>query len=287
MDVSIIIPSFNTKNLLDRCLQSIEKSLKRSNLKFEIIVVDNASKDGTRELLNNKYPRVKTIFNNTNIGYGKANNLAILKSLGKYVLLLNSDIIVLDTAIEKMVTFMHDHHHSFIGGKLLNENMTNQASCGPEYTLPVTFLMLFCKGDALGITRTSPEDVSSPYWVSGACLMGKKQSFVDVGLFDESIFMYMDEIDFLYRAHKKNYSVFFVPDARFIHTGAASSSSARTPVKNIYSGLMYYYKKYKPQWEVTVLSFLLRIKAGIAIIIGKIFGKPDIVQIYEESLTLV
>lgn len=287
MDLSIIIPSFNTKKLLDRCLASIDASLKGSSLKYEVIVVDNASNDGSRELLNSKYPRVIKLFNKTNLGYGKSNNMAISKARGKYVLLLNSDIQVLDRAIEKLYEFISKRPKSFAGGKLLNENKTNQASSGPTFTIPVVLLMLFFKGDSLRLTRYSPDKVKKVDWVSGACLMGEKSAFLDVGLFDEGIFMYMEEIDLLYRAKQKGYAVFFVPEARFIHTGAASSSSRRTPVVNIYRGLVYFYKKHRSIMEVSLLVFMLRLKATLAIIIGKISRNRPLVQIYEEALKLV
>ena len=159
MDLSIIIPSFNTKNLLDRCLKSIMNSLLSSNMQYEIIVVDNASKDGTRELLKSKYPRVISIFNNSNMGYSKSNNFAITRAKGKYVLLLNSDTVVLKDGIEKLYLYCKNNPKLFAGGKLLNEDMSSQPSCGPFYTIPVVALMLFTKGDYWGATRYSPNEI--------------------------------------------------------------------------------------------------------------------------------
>lgn len=287
MDLSIIIPSFNTKDLLDRCLSSIYESLEKSNLSFEAIVVDNASTDGTVELLNKKYPRVIKIFNHENLGYGKANNLGIKKAKGEYILLLNSDIKVLDKAIENLFEFTRLHSDSFTGGKLLNEDFSPQSSCGPMLTLPVAALMLFAKGDYLGITRWSPGAVRRVDWVSGSCLMAKKNLFRKVGLFDESIFMYMEEIDLLYRASKLGYNTFFVPEARFIHSGAASSGSRKQPVLNIYRGLLYFYKKHRSIMELNLLKMCLRLKALIAICAGRILGRTDLLSIYEEAFRLV
>src|SRR3989344_6697915 len=146
MDLSIIIPSFNTKNLLDRCLKSIANSLRSSTMQYEIIVVDNASKDGTIELLKSKYPRVKIRSNIVNMGYSKSNDLAMKQAKGKYILLLNSDAVVLHKAIEKLYQFTKQQKKVFVGGKLLNEDLTPQPSCGPFYTLPVITCMLFAKG---------------------------------------------------------------------------------------------------------------------------------------------
>ncbi len=287
MDVSIIIPSYNTKHLLERCLRSIIETLKRSELTYEIIVVDNASHDGTVEMLNTQFPQVIKILNKENAGYGTANNMGLHKAKGTYVLMLNSDIEALAGSVERLYAFAVSHPKSFVGGKLYNEDGSAQPSCGPMFTLGYVFLMLFCRGDKHSITRYSPNHVRHVGWVSGACLLGEKESFYGVGLFDQEIFMYMDEIEFLYRAGEKGYTVYFTPQARFIHTGAASSGNKRAPVKNIFLGLMYFYRKHSTPMELSVLKFMLTVKAGISIGIGKIFGKQDLVHTYEEALSLV
>jgi len=287
MDLSIIIPSFNTKNLLDRCLKSIMNSLLSSNMQYEIIVVDNASKDGTRELLKSKYPRVISIFNNSNMGYSKSNNFAITRAKGKYVLLLNSDTVVLKDGIEKLYLYCKNNPKLFAGGKLLNEDMSSQPSCGPFYTIPVVALMLFTKGDYWGATRYSPNEIRRVDWVSGACLMGKRSSFTDVGLFDESIFMYMEDIEFMYRARLQEYTTIFYPTAQFIHTGAASSGNRKTPVVNIYRGLQYFYKKHGNLFTRSFLGFLLYTKALLALGLGRMIRRGDIVQTYEEALSVL
>lgn len=287
MDLSIIIPSFNTKQLLDRCLISIYAGLKHSSITFEIIVVDNASDDGTKELLKSKYTRVINIFNKNNAGYGKANNQGIVKAKGEYIILLNSDIQAVGRAIEHLLTFAKLHRQSFVGGKLLNEDSTPQASCGPMYTLPVVFLMLFAKGDALGITRSSPLKEKPVGWVSGACLLGSKKAFLATGLFDEGIFMYMEDIEFLYRAGEKGYTTLFCPGASFVHTGAASSGNRRTPVLNIYQGLTYFYTKHRSGWELSVLRIFLIGKALAGMLVGRMIGRKDLYTLYEEAYRMV
>jgi GT2 family glycosyltransferase len=287
MDLSIIIPSFNTKHLTTRCLRSIIETLKHSDLTYEIIVVDNASRDGTVEELNTQFPQVIKILNKENKGYGTANNQGLKIAKGTYCLMLNSDIDALNKSLEKLLEFARAHTKSFVGGKLYNEDGSLQPSCGPMFSLWYVFLMLFCQADKLSITRYSPDHQKCVGWVSGACLLGKREYFFDVGLFDQEIFMYMDEIEFLYRAAGKGYTVLFTPHAKFIHTGAASSANSRSPVKNIFRGLIYFYRKHRTPFEVDVLQFMLTVKAKIAILIGTIFGKPDLVHIYEEGLGLV
>lgn len=147
--------------------------------------------------------------------------------------------------------------------------------------------MLFAKGDHWGATRSSPDEVQSVDWVSAACLMGRKRSYEDLGLFDENIFMYMEDIDFLFRAKKKGYTVFFQPQARFIHAGAASSGQRRTPVVNIYRGLLYFYQKHHGFMAYSTLRLMLMVKALAAIVLGRIMGKRDLSFIYEEAIGVV
>lgn len=287
MDLSIIIPSYNTKALLERCIISIITGLKESDVSHEVIVVDNASTDGSPELLRKKYPQVQLVCNTENVGYGKANNQAIKKARGEYILLLNSDIVVQNDAIGLLYRFIKDKNKAFAGGKLYNVDGSAQPSCGPFYTIPVVALMLFAKGDYWGATRTSPTTTRSVDWVSGACLMGKKNAFEEVGFFDEEIFMYMEDIDFLYRAKMKGYGVFFYAYARFTHAGAASSGERRTPVVNIYRGLMYFYRKHHSLASCATIRFMLTAKALAAIIGGRIMGKRDLFLIYEEAIRMV
>jgi GT2 family glycosyltransferase len=279
MDLTIIIPNYNTRHLLDRCLASI------GNISCEIIVVDNNSSDGSVEMVKTKYPYVTLIRNNENVGYGKANNMAIKRAKGKYILLLNSDCIVKNNAIQALLSC--GENKDFVGGKLFNEDGTPQQSAGPFYTIPVVFIMLFLKGDQLHITRYSPQVLQEVDWVSGACLLGKKDAFEDVGLFDETIFMYMEEIEFLYRAKKKGYRVWFCPEATFIHTGAASSGNKREPVVQIYRGLDYMYSRHYGRIQRVLLRLLLKVKAWFVIVICGIIGKRDIVDLYAKALTVL
>jgi GT2 family glycosyltransferase len=287
MDLSIIIVSFNTKELLDRCLSSVYESLKGSMVISEVIVVDNGSTDGSKELVKKKFPNVRTMWNTENVGFGKANNQAINAAKGKYVLLLNSDTQALDDAIPSLYQFASEHPDSLVGGKLLNEDRTPQSSAGPAFSLPIIFLMLFAKGDQLHITRSSPSRITKVAWVSGACIIASQKLFRDVGLFDEGIFMYMEEVELLARAAKIGYTTVFYPKAQLIHSGAASSGSRKAPVLNIYRGLLYFYRKHRSIMEQWILVAMLRAKAYLAILIGKMTNNRSLVTIYEEALDLV
>jgi hypothetical protein len=251
-------------------------------------MVDNASTDGAVQAVKKTYPQVIVLQNKENVGFGKANNQAIRISKGEAILLLNSDTKVTEGAVDALYKFVQNHPRSVVGPKLLNLDGSEQTSCGPFFTLPVVFLMLFCKGDALELTRWSPVEVTKVGWVSGACLMASKELFLDGLLFDEKIFMYMDEIDLLYRAKKKGYTVYFMPEASVYHVGSGSSKDKRkTPILNIYKGLMAFYQKHYASWELPILKGMLQSKARIGMWYGSVFRKKDVQETYEEALTLV
>lgn len=288
MDLSIIIISHNTKQLISNCLTSIYRTLEASSLSFEVIVVDNASTDGTRVMVAKDFPKVMLLNNTKNVGFGKANNQGIEKCKGEFVLLLNSDTEVQPGAIQSLVAFAKDHPKSFVGPKLLNPDHSPQTSCGPFFTLPMVFAILFLKGDFLGITRWSPKATKKVDWVSGACLIASKKAFLDGLFFDEEIFMYMDEIDLLYRARKKGYEAYFYPKSEVMHVGSGSSIDKRKgPILNIFQGFQLFYQKHYPSWQSSILRFMLQCKAVLGILYGSITGKREVRETYEEALRLV
>ncbi|MEK7060661.1 MAG: glycosyltransferase family 2 protein [Patescibacteria group bacterium] len=288
MDLSIIIVSYNTVKLTHDCVASLYRSLDHAAFKFEIIVVDNVSTDGTRQMIGKKFPKVRLINNRENVGFGRANNQGIRASKGEYILLLNSDTVVLNSSIGKLYSFAKQHTNAFVGGKLLNADRSPQTSCGPFFSLPVVFASLFLKSDILGITRWSPERTRKVDWVSGACMIAPKKLFMNDLLFDEQIFMYMEEIDLLYRARKKGYSTYFYHRALIVHLGAGSSQNKRKgPVLNIYRGLLTFYGKYKPEWQLSLLKTLLKTKALIAILISVMMGRAQLKETYAEAYKLV
>ena len=287
-EVSIIIVSYNTKQLLDDCLASVKRSLKITQTAAEVIVVDNVSVDGTKEMIRKKYPETVLIANRQNVGFGKGNNQGIRKARGEYILLLNSDTVVQGNAIGKLVAFSKTHPQAFIGPKLYNRDGTPQTSCGPFFTLPVVFAALFLRGDRNGMTRQSPDETRDVDWVSGACIIAPKKLFSDDLLFDEGIFMYMEEIDLLMRARKKGYRTIFYHEAHITHLGSGSSTNKRKgPVLNIYRGFLYLYKKHYSRFSVCLLRFLLQLKALVAIVVAVLTGNNELKSIYEEAYRLV
>ncbi len=292
-ELSIIIVSYNTKKLTQGCLESCLKSLKNAPFSYEIVVVDNASTDGSPEMLKMYEAKLKERFkpipSDENIGFGKGNNLGAKHAQGKYILFLNSDIVVLNEAISKLFQFYRQNEGKihFLGGKLLNKNMTDQNSAAWFFTLPVVFAIHFLRGDHWNFTRFSPNKIKMVDWVSGACILTKKNYFDALEGFDRDLFMYMEEVDLLYRAKQKGYLTYFYPEARFIHLGSGSSAGRTFPIIQVYQGLLYFYKKHRSRTALFWLKFMLKLKALIAVYIGKVTKNQYLIETYEKAYQLV
>ena len=288
MDISFVIVSYNTEKILDDCLASIYKTLELSTIKFEIIVIDNVSTDGTRGMLKKKYPQVISILNSENVGFGRANNQGIRKAKGEFILLINSDTVSLPKSLVLLYEFAKNHPNDFVGPKLLNTDLSPQTSCGYFFTVPVVFASLFLKGDVNGLIRWSPDQTKMVDWVSGACIMGKRSVFMDDLLFDEKIFMYMEEVDLLMRAKAKGHNTYFFHESTIVHIGGGSSKNKRTgPVLNIYKGLLFVYTKHYSPFSRVILKIFLRAKAILSVIIGHVVGSEYLKKTYVEAFKLV
>jgi GT2 family glycosyltransferase len=234
MDLSIIIVSWNAKAYLAECLQSLTRETSRHH--SEIIVVDNASTDGSPELVRQHFPHVKLICNESNLGFARANNIGIRQSAGGYVFLLNSDVKVLEGCFGSMYAYMERHPKiGMLGPKILNPDGTLQRSCKGFPTLWNSF----CR--ALSLDTVFPRSKLfgrrlMTYWphdaicgveaLSGCFWMVRREALGRVGLLDEDFFMYAEDIDWCKRFHEAGWGVVFFPHARAIHYGGASSSNA-------------------------------------------------------------
>ncbi len=313
--LSINIVSYNTKQLTIDCLNSILRSVRSSWITddpkqdIEIIIVDNASSDGSQEVIRSfasgsPIP-VRLIENTENLGFGKGHNKTAMQSAGELLLLLNTDTILMKDALcvlvkeylsknpsgqEKYKKIVEDKSYGerthFLGPKLLNADLSPQASCGPYYSIPVILGALFLRGDHFGFTRYSPNKRMQVDWVSGAAFICKKECFLDLGGFDEMIFMYMEEIDLLYRARKKGMTVWYTPSAQIVHLGSASSNK-QYPIYQVFRGFLYLYKKHHGPLKLAMVQSILRLKAHLVILIGKLLKRPTLVETYTNSLNIV
>lgn len=314
--LSIIILSWNTKELLRQCLNSLVLSIKNQVLRVEIIVVDNGSTDGSVEYLKSitgitnttKRTRVgvqhvapagikggetkvdiKIIENNMNVGFAKANNQGIKIAEGKYIMLLNSDTVVKDGAIGKLVNYLDNHQEvDIIGPKLLNNDGTPQASCGKFPSLPVVFAMLFKEHfGGSDYVRGFLKESGFVDWMMGAAIIARREVFEKTGGLDETIFMYMEEVDWFFRAKKENFRAYYLKDAEIVHQGMGSSKSGKKePIIHIYEGLLHYYRKHQSKIELIILEILLKIKAFTALIIGWIRHDNYLIETYGQAIKI-
>lgn len=291
MDLSIIIVSFNTSQITKDCIESVILSLKDSQITYEIVVIDNDSSDDSVEQLKKlrlKNKHIQLLESDKNIGFGPANNLAVKKSKGEYILLLNSDTVVLNQAIEKLLEFAKSNSQAhFVGGKLINKDMSPQPSAAPFYSLSIVFAALFLKGDYWGLTRSSPNSTQKVDWVSGACILTKKSTFEKLSGFDEDVFLYMEEVDLLYRARLLGLNTYFFPQAQFIHIGFASSGNRSKPIIQVFKGFLYLYKKHHSTTSQSLLKTMLQLKVAISVFIGRVTKNHYLVSTYEEAKTLI
>ncbi|PJE63472.1 hypothetical protein COU89_03095, partial [Candidatus Roizmanbacteria bacterium CG10_big_fil_rev_8_21_14_0_10_45_7] len=288
IDLSILVLSYNTKDLTLRCLETIYAH-PPMNGTYEVLVLDNQSTDGSAAAVLAAYPQARLYASKQNMGFSKGNNYLARKAHGTSLLLLNSDIEVMEGSLTKLFACYHVHQKEvgFMGGKLLNPDKTPQPSCGPFYRLPIVFGALFLRGDYWGLTRWSPDRFTVVDWVSGACIITSKQAYNALKGFDERIFMYMEEIDLLYRARKSGVLTAICPQATFIHYGSASSQGRTKPILNVYKGFIYFYTKHHDAVSLFILKRMLQLKALGGYVIGLLLGNDYLKKTYGKALRMV
>ncbi len=250
-DVSIILVSYNTKDLTVNAIKSIYEQTK--NIDFEIFLVDNNSHDDTCKEVETQFPEVNIIHNEKNLGFGVANNLAIEKSDAQYVFLLNTDTKLLNNAIKIMFDFMEKSENKNIaicGGNLYNKDNMPTFSHGVFLTPFAKFIKTFglkylfkkelkkLKAD----TTNKNEELKSVEFICGADLFLRKSVLDKLGSFDPIFFLYYEETELQYRIRKAGYEIYIVPEAKIAHL-ESSSSKNKLRKKNIFLKSEYIYLK--------------------------------------------
>jgi GT2 family glycosyltransferase len=241
MDVSIIIVNYKTKKLTLECIQSIYHT--KNSKQFEIFVVDNHSLDGSVEEIKKAFPNVKVIANLENVGFSKANNQAILESKGRYVLLLNSDTIVLENTISDIVDFMDANKEAGATGcKVLLPDGSLDKACHRGFPTPSASFYYMT-----GLAKKYPNKPRfNGYHMSylnmdktheidclvGAFMLIRRETVEEVGMLDETFFMYGEDIDWCYRIKEAGWKIYYNPNVEILHYKGASSK--RKPFKIVY-----------------------------------------------------
>ena len=286
--LSIVILSWNTKELLRQCLNSILKVDDRE-WKLEIIVVDNASEDGSSEMVKKEFSEVKLIQNKENVGFTKGNNQGIKEAQGKYIMLLNSDTIVKPGAISKLIDYLDNHPEvDSVAPRLLNTDGTFQESCGHFPNLDVVLIMLFKEHfGGSGSVRYAPLKSGFADWMMGAAFIVRREVFDKIGGLDERIFMYMEEVDWFYRAYKAGFKSYCLTEAEIIHLGRGSSTTGKKdPILGIYRGLLIYYRNHKTKTELFILKVMLKLKAVSALALGYLKNDAYLKETYGQAVKI-
>lgn len=291
--LSIIIPSHNTKALLRRCLKSIYRQTKR--VSFEVIVVDNRSQDGSPGLVKRAFPQVKLIQNRENLGFGKANNLGAARAKGDWLLFLNSDTQVISGAIDVLVRQAARGNNKVVWGpKLLNRDGSLQPSVGYFPTLGrVAAQMVFL--DDLPVfnyiikpyqqTRSGfYKEEQAVDWVTGAALLVPPLLFHAVKGFDESYFMYAEEVDLCFRIKQEGGEVRYTPQAQIRHEKGASSRDGFTAaIVGEYRGLLSFFANHRPAWQLPLVKLLLGAGALLRLVVFGIINREK-TDAYRQAL---
>ncbi|MBN1276024.1 MAG: glycosyltransferase family 2 protein [Deltaproteobacteria bacterium] len=291
MDISIIIVNWNTERLLVDCLDSIFKTLK--SISFEVWVVDNGSADGSVEAVKSRYPFINLIENRSNCGFAAANNQALRQTKGRYALLLNTDALVTDGAIERLYDFMESAPDVGIAcGQLLNPDGSRQNSFANFPTLigllsnETLMRTLFPKRfPSKSRQYTNPITIES---CIGACMIVRKRAIEEVGLLDEGYFFFFEETDWAWRMRRHGWKSSFVPDALIFHgQGKSVGSSAAARIMFYRSRYRYLKKWHQRSYPLMTVIIFMRLlvnallnMAGVLVTFGMHTGVRKKLETY-------
>lgn len=284
MDIAIIIVNWNTRDILHDCLRSVYEQT--GGIKYEVIVIDNASIDGSAAMVKQEFPQVVLIENSENRGFAAANNQGLIIAKGRYVLLLNPDTLVLDGAVQKVVVYADNHPDvGVVGCQVWENESTVQQTC---FMFPSVWNLILQKSGIFrlypqsrflgcekiaGWARDSERDVDV---VSGMFMLVRREAIEQVGMMDEDYFVYAEETDWCYRFWKAGWRCVFTPSARIIHRDGGSKSTEQISVKMFVQqqkSLLIFHRKHRGyiSWisakTIYILSMLLRylIFSGLSI----------------------
>ncbi len=275
IDVSIVIVSYNTCNVLRDCLRSVEE--KTQGVGYEVVVVDNASKDGSQEMVQEEFPWVKLVASLENLGFGRANNLGVKESRGEYVYFLNSDTLLVNDAVSILYNFMRvSESVGVCGGAMFDKDMRPCLTVVRQHRPWDFHLVLLTPLVDMNKVNTHFHYAEGPRKVDciiGANMMIKRDLFDEVGGFDPDFFLYWEEVELINRVKRLGRSVFIVPEARIIHLEGQSTRPVKEQLyrERLYSQWLYIWKAYG-RWSVRSVYFTHALKCAVARVVYGLAG---------------
>lgn len=284
MDLSILIVNYRTRELTLACIASVFTST--TSYIYEIILIDNASNDGTPQVVNERFPQVATVINTENVGFSRANNQGIRMAKGRYVLLLNSDTIVQPDTIDIMLRFMDENPTVGASGcKIVLPDGSLDKACKRGFPTPSAsfyyafgFAKLFPKIHKFNqyqLGYLSPDEAYPIDSLVGAFMLVRRETIEQVGMLDEEFFMYGEDIDWCYRIKKAGWINYYYPRTHIVHHKGASSR--RKPYKIIYefhrAMILFHNKHYrrKYSWLTNAMVYTgVGVKFGLSLATNKL-----------------
>lgn len=296
-DLGVCIVTRKSKEVLLDCLVSLYEQTQ--GLDLDVVVVDNDSQDGTVEEVRLKFPNVKLILNNENLGFSRAVNQGLRILDARYYALLNPDAIVLDRALPRLIQFMEENPQAGVCvPKVLNSDGTLQYQCRRGEARPGEVFSYF-----IGLARMFPNDtrftgyllnhidndqVNEVMAVSGSCMMIRRAVIEQIGYFDERYFAYQEDTDYCFHARQSGWKVYYVPMARVIHHGGRGGSGVN-PYFGVYQWHRSYYLYYRknlardyPFWFHPLYYFVMFVKMTLNLA-GVFFSRDKVVGTRKPS----
>jgi GT2 family glycosyltransferase len=256
-DLSIIIVSWNTREILRRCIQSVFDTIE--GLNYEVIVIDNDSHDGSPEMVERRFPQVHLLKNESNVGFSEAVNRGIGASVGSYVALVNSDVIVSEKAFEEMIHFLESNLDvGIVGCHLVDGEGETELTCDNFPTIPtrifnslMSFVPLLRRMFGRLSSKYGPYDQERDVEkVSGAFMVIRRRVFEQIGLLDENIFMYGEDTDLCYRTKQAGWRITYTPRATVIHLHGQSIRKSTLKSKWLRRKTMVYFSSKHYGWMI-------------------------------------
>ena len=269
MKLSVIIVNYNVEYFLEQCLHAVRRAMQ--HVDGEVIVVDNNSIDGSNAMVKKKFPEVKLYENKQNLGFSKANNQGIKKSSGEYVLLLNPDTVVEDDTFSKVINFMDEHQEAGAlgvkmvdgAGKFLPESKRGLPTPQAAFYKMFGVSALFPRSKRFSkyhLGYLDENEIHEVEILSGAFMLLRKKTLDEIGLLDETFFMYGEDIDLSYRVIKAGYKNFYFPKTRIIHyKGESTKKSSVNYVLVFYNAMVIFAKKHFTYKSARLFTHLINL----------------------------
>jgi N-acetylglucosaminyl-diphospho-decaprenol L-rhamnosyltransferase len=268
MDLTIIIVSWNTSGLLSQCLNSVYET--GSRFAFEVIVVDNGSTDDSVAMVGERFPAVKLIRNDRNLGFAAANNQGLEIGSGRYFMLLNSDTIVLPNALDTLIELANQNPHvGVVGPMLLNMDGSLQKSWAsfPSFLSEVVGQNFRHRTPVPAIPNTFEVD-----WIMGACMLVRSEVLQTVGVLDDDYFFYSEETDWCFRIKKQNWKIWYTTNTAIHHLGGGSTRRGSViHLVRLYQAKLLFFRKNYGNFSSTLLRFGLALSNTFGVVRRLIF----------------